>query len=101
MKHVRPKRPVSRRRFLQLGAATVAGGLVQVCGPAAQPAVTPAVPVKGDAPKRGGAFTLALSAGIQRFAPYVLTPGNFAIQRALFNTPVRYDSQLNPQPELA
>jgi peptide/nickel transport system substrate-binding protein len=101
MKSVKPKRLVSRRHFLQLGAATAAGGLVQVYGPAAQPAVTPVVPVKGDAPKRGGTFTLALSAGIQRFAPYVLTPGNFAIQRALFNTPVRYDSQLNPQPELA
>lgn len=51
--------------------------------------------------KRGGAFTLARTAGIQEFNPVNLMPGHYGYTRAIYNTLLHYDRQLNPQPELA
>ncbi|MHB1134648.1 MAG: ABC transporter substrate-binding protein [Chloroflexota bacterium] len=61
----------------------------------------PAAATKGSEPKRGGTFTLGVTAGVQEFNPMALIVGHAPFIRSVYNTPVRYDDKLNPVPELA
>ncbi|MHB1416461.1 MAG: ABC transporter substrate-binding protein, partial [Chloroflexota bacterium] len=70
--------------------------------PTAAPTQAPtAAPTKPAGPKKGGTFTLAYTPTIMEFNPVKLDPGNYAFQRAMFNTLAHYDPQLNLVPELA
>lgn len=71
-------------------AATVAAAATQA--PAA---------AKAAEPNRGGAFKVARTARITNFNAFYMTRGHFAYLRALYNTPIRLDEKLEPQPELA
>lgn len=51
--------------------------------------------------KRGGTLTVAKPTPMREFDPFQVGPGHYTWIRAFWNTPVRYDAQLNPQPELA
>ncbi|MHB1135113.1 MAG: ABC transporter substrate-binding protein [Chloroflexota bacterium] len=72
-------------------AATVAAGATQA--PAATKAAAPA--------KRGGTFSMARTANVRNLSGIDLARGNFAFIRALYNTLIHLDGNLNPQPELA
>jgi len=67
---------------------------------AAAPTAAPAAPA-GSAIKRGGTFTLMRVADIQTFNPTELAPSSYPFLRALYNSPVRYDQNVNPMPDLA
>lgn len=71
--------------------------------PTAAPVATqaPAAAAKATAPKKGGTFTLAQTSSIRRFDPLTNFTGHYPYMRALYNTLLHYDQQLNPQPELA
>nr|MDA8218210.1 ABC transporter substrate-binding protein [Dehalococcoidales bacterium] len=70
--------------------------------PTAAPTQAPTVaPTKPAGPKKGGTFTMAKTSGITQFDPLDLFAGNYAHQRGIFNTLVRYDPNLKPIPELA
>ncbi|MHB1415234.1 MAG: ABC transporter substrate-binding protein [Chloroflexota bacterium] len=126
----RTKRTVTRRDFLKVGMLTGTVALLQACAPtaaptpttapptqtkpaaaanptaapvAAQPTATaaPATPTTAAGPKKGGTLTLACTMGIQEFNPMSLLVGHAPYIRSMYNTLVRYDSSLNPQPELA
>ena len=86
------KRNLSRRSFLQMGAASAGIFLVDASRPA---------PLRAATPKRGGTFTLAYTVGLLEFNPVNLVTGHYAFQRALFNTLAHYDANLDLQPELA
>jgi len=82
------------------------GPAAQIPAPALVAAATPvgvatAVPTTANPVKRGGTFTLARPAGIQQFDPLLAGPENYAWMRGLYNSLLRYDTKLNPQPELA
>ena len=93
-----PKRNLSRRAFLQIGAASAGIFLLEAGQPAAPKA---AEPTKRASPKRGGTFTLARTAGYIDFNPFNLATGHWASTRSLYNTLAYYDLKLNPQPDLA
>lgn len=61
---------------------------------AAQPAAKPAI-------KRGGTLTFMQTAAARSFNPSMTGPGQYPSLRALYNTLVRYDQNLNPVPDLA
>lgn len=120
---------LTRRDLLKLAVTTGALSLIQACAgggqstptaapqtaakPAAQATAAPtvgvpaptqaptAIPTKEVGPKRGGTFTVAKTAAIEHFDPMRATSGHYAYQRALYNTLVRLDLDLKPQPELA
>jgi peptide/nickel transport system substrate-binding protein len=52
-------------------------------------------------PKKGGTLILGKSSGIQQFNPFNTAQDHYPYFRALYNTLVHYDRQLNPQPDLA
>ncbi|MFN8525795.1 MAG: ABC transporter substrate-binding protein [Chloroflexota bacterium] len=64
---------------------------------AASPVAASAAP----AAKRGGTLTLLRTAAITSFNPTQINPGHYPFLRALYNTPIRYDQNLNPVPDLA
>jgi peptide/nickel transport system substrate-binding protein len=66
--------------------------------PAAPAAAKPAAPA---GVKRGGTLTVAKPTPMREFDPFQVGPGHYTWMRAFWNTPVRYDAQLNPVPELA
>ena len=84
---------LSRRNFLKVGAAGASVGFLRAHASPASAATAGS--------KRGGTFTLARTASIQDFNGVNLIMGHFAFIRALYNTLVRLDKDLNPQPELA
>lgn len=98
---------LTRRAFLQLGAAAASSGLFQArdgaaaAGARTASQVTPTAATRAAGPKRGGTFTLAYTVGLTEFNPVNLVTGHYAFQRALFNTLAHYDSNLDLQPELA
>src|SRR5262249_12046161 len=73
-------------------------GLAAPTQAAAQPAGQPAAPA---GVKRGGTLTVAKPTPMREFDPFQVGPGHYTWIRAFWNTPVRYDARLNPQPELA
>jgi len=95
MDNPKSKPYLTRRGFLQLGAAATAVGVLQEHNPAAT-AATPA-----SSPKRGGTFTLARTMTTVEFNPFYTVMGHYAYMRALYNTLLHYDEKLEPQPELA
>ena len=87
-----PERTLSRRDFLQIGAASAGLLLLDAGRPAAPRAASP---------KRGGTFTLARTAGYSDFNPFNLATGHWASTRSLYSTLTYYDLNLSPQPDLA
>ena len=73
-------------------APTAATG-ASTAAPTPQPAASAAV-------KRGGTLTFIRTAEIQNFNPTFINPGHYPFLRALYNTPVRYDQNVNPVPDL-
>jgi len=94
---------MNRRDFLRLGAGVGTLSLLQAPGPGGRlaPAQALAAPAAAAEPKRGGTFTMATTENIQRFNPYRIINPNLGYRHAVFNTLVRLDKNLNPQPELA
>ena len=119
---------LSRRHFLALSAGSAGAGLLAACASPAEPSPTvaprpleptkapqlqvtpqatsapsraPAATTKAPEFKRGGTFTLAKTSTIKNFDPMDMFVGNHVTRRALFNTLIKYDANLNPQPELA
>ena len=111
------KKALTRRRFMQLAAVVPPAALAAAYDAAAQAPTSPSagtpppaplptraaavVPAHSAGPRRGGTFTLARTMSIKNFNPLNTSEGHYAFQRALFNTPIHYDAQLNPQPDLA
>ncbi|MHB1132790.1 MAG: ABC transporter substrate-binding protein [Chloroflexota bacterium] len=120
----------SRRDFLALSAATAGVYLLQSCAQPATPAATAtkapataapqataaaakaatqapaaataaATAAAAGMPKKGGSLRLARTAGHKNFNGVDMVRSNFSFTRALYNSLVRLDAQLNPQPELA
>ncbi|MDA8218616.1 MAG: ABC transporter substrate-binding protein, partial [Dehalococcoidales bacterium] len=91
--------PTAVKPAAQVPAAPVIG----TQAPAATPAPTqaPAAATKAAGPKKGGTLTLARTSSVAEFNPVRLDPGNYAYNRALFNTLAHYDANLKPIPELA
>ena len=116
---------LTRRRFLHLGLAGAAVSLLSACGgaqtpvtptkapaPQAPPATAPATPptvapaavaptAARPQPKRGGVFTAAHQQAITDFNGVNYAGAQYPIIRALYDTPVRLDDNLDPKPELA
>jgi len=82
---------VSRRRFFGLTVAGATLGLLQARAAAAEAAE----------PKRGGTFTLALTAALVDFNPMRTTAGHYPFMRSIYSTLIRQDFQLQPHPDLA
>ena len=61
----------------------------------------PAAATKAAGPKKGGTFTLARTMAMTKFNPLQTMMGHYAFMRALYNTLVSYDQNLQPQAELA
>jgi len=100
MKRSEARHGLTRREVLKAGAGVVAAPLVLGGAPVtAQQSGTPTG--SGRAPKRGGSFAMARTAGGRDLSGVNLTRSNFAFIRALYNSLVRLDKDLNPQPELA
>ncbi len=79
------------------GAASPAAGP----SPAAPAAAKPAPQAAQGAIKRGGTLTFMRTAELQSFNPAELNPGSYPMLRALYNSLVRYDQNINPNPDLA
>jgi peptide/nickel transport system substrate-binding protein len=95
---------ISRRKFLGLGLAAGAAGIVGMRGNSAaeqRPAGgTGSSPAR--TPKRGGVLKLAVPSAARRLDPAIHGASDeFIISQAIFNNLVRVDEKLNPQPELA
>ncbi|HEV8308352.1 MAG TPA: ABC transporter substrate-binding protein [Methylomirabilota bacterium] len=93
MRH--PERPeeISRRRLLVgslLGAAALSAGLV----------LRPRAGLAAE-PKRGGTLRLGQVGGVLNFDGHRLSWGNYPMLNQSYNTLLRYDGELRPQPELA
>jgi peptide/nickel transport system substrate-binding protein len=87
------KRNLSRRSFLQMGAASAGIFLVDASRPA---------PLRAATPKRGGTFTLARTQGLTSFNPFNLaSPGTWAVERPIHSTLAYYDLNLKAIPDLA
>ncbi|KPH97203.1 ABC-type transporter, periplasmic subunit [Actinobacteria bacterium OK074] len=96
-----PPDPLSRRSALRAAGAGAlllgAGGALAGC----RSAVSSSDDSKSSgAPKRGGSLTVAIN---QDFTPALLftQTGESLQNRLIFNTLIRYDDKLQPQPELA
>ncbi|MDA8217917.1 MAG: ABC transporter substrate-binding protein [Dehalococcoidales bacterium] len=106
-------REVGRRDILRIGVGAVGLGLLSACAPTGQPASTAtprtqtpttqaaAVATKSGEPRRGGSVTLAYTSSLDRFNPMHLVQTTIVTNRVMWNTLIRTDTQLNPQPELA
>ena len=101
---------VTRRSLLRWSGGAATLGLLAACSPAAPNPAAATVPVASQAPaaatkapepKRGGTLTLGMTAGVQEFNPMNMTVGNAPFIRSVYNTLLRYDESLQPQPELA
>ena len=87
------KRNLSRRSFLQMGAASAGIFFLDASRPA---------PLRAATPKRGGTFTLARTQGLTNFNPFNLaSPGTWAVERPIHSTLAYYDLNLKPVPDLA
>ena len=86
--------PATQAAAPAAGTPAVAAPTAVVAAPTAQPAAKPAA-------KRGGTLTFARTSEIQNFNPTYINPGHYPFLRALYNTPVRYDQNVNPVPDLA
>ena len=82
-------------------AAQVPAVNVGLAAPTAAPTQAAAQAAKPAGAKKGGTFTVAKPTPMREFDPFQVGPGHYTWIRAFWNTPVRYDAQLNPQPELA
>jgi peptide/nickel transport system substrate-binding protein len=93
---------LTRRNLLRLGIGA-AGTLLTPAraATAAQPTAVPATSPGVGGPKRGGVLKIARSPRITNFNAFYMTRGHFAFMRALYNTPLRLDDRLEPQPEIA
>lgn len=58
-------------------------------------------PVVGATPKRGGTLRLGHVGGVLNFDGHRLSRGNYPMLNQVYNTLVRYGTDLKPQPELA
>ncbi|MDA8218037.1 MAG: ABC transporter substrate-binding protein, partial [Dehalococcoidales bacterium] len=122
------KRHITRRDFLKLGTAVAGVGMLQACSAAAEPTPVPQ-PTKGAAapqataaptqapsqpqatqapaatkasgPKTGGEIIMAQPSAISEFSPARPGSRHSIYFRAVFNTLVQYDANLQPQPDLA
>jgi len=92
---------LSRRGLLKMGAAAAGAKLLQGWAPANQVAVAAVGPAATSTFKRGGTFTMARTASPQDFDPHRGGTAHYISQRALYNSLLHYDAQLNLQPELA
>lgn len=117
---------ISRRSLLKACSTGAAGAILAACAPAAlpssptappaastaapvaQPTQAPAVVPKATAaatvaagPKKGGKFIVARTPRITNFNALYMPRGHFGFLRALYNTPIRLDEKMEPQPELA
>ena len=102
---------MTRRALLTRSLAFGTGGLwLAACsgvvrqqpgGPQAQP-TTNAVARATAGPRRGGTLHVSQPDDISpAVAPFVLAPVNTQLYNLVYDTLVRYDAQLNPQPRLA
>lgn len=82
-------------------AAAVAPVQAAAPAPASPTAASAAQPPGKPTAKRGGTLTFARTSEIQNFNPTFINPGHYPFLRALYNTPVRYDQNVNPVPDLA
>jgi len=92
MPNRRHKGNLSRRFFLQMGAASAGIFLMDASRPA---------PLRAATPKRGGTFTLGGVGGVAEFSPFMINPGHTPFMRAIWNSLGRYDDNLKLQPDLA
>ncbi|MHB1135008.1 MAG: ABC transporter substrate-binding protein [Chloroflexota bacterium] len=120
---------LTRRDLLKLGLGSAGVLLAGACAPApAQPTAAPTAAATKAAtsapaataaaaatkaatqapaatkvaePKRGGVFKVARTPRITNFNAFYMTRGHFGFLRALYNTPIRLDEKMEPQPELA
>jgi peptide/nickel transport system substrate-binding protein len=93
---------LSRRRFFAHSTAAVAGALGLVACTVPLPTASTATSAAVSAPRQGGVLRISkpddiLLAG----APHALLPPNLQLLPLLYETLVRYDHNLNPQPRLA
>jgi peptide/nickel transport system substrate-binding protein len=97
-------RVISRRKFMQLGMAAGAAGIIAIGRQAAADqkmgqgiSSSPAT-----VPKRGGVLKVAFSSAARRLDPAIHGAGDeWSISQAIFNNLVRVDPKLTVQPELA
>jgi peptide/nickel transport system substrate-binding protein len=80
--------PITRRELLA-GAALLTGAAVV------------AAPRRAAAKKRGGTLTVGMPNDFNTFDPHNLSFANFTLQQNLYDTLIRYDQNLRPQPGLA
>jgi peptide/nickel transport system substrate-binding protein len=97
---------VTRRRFLQLTAASAAvGGVLAACRtpspPAGSAATAAAASPRSVGPRRGGTLTYAHASDLFSFDPSHLSTGNYPMLYQLYNTLIRLDDKQQPHPELA
>ena len=76
-------------------------GIAQQSDPTNQPAPSSGSPAPGQ-PNKGGTLRIGMPADIVLAGvPFLNTPGNYPLYNLVYDTLIRYDAQLNPQPRLA
>ncbi len=90
-----------RRATTARGLAVASMLLVIVAGACASPAPTPGAAATSSAPLRGGTLTVGLGSDVRNFDPMSRAKQQFPMTNTLYDSLLRYDKQLKPQPGLA